>query len=444
MNVFVVEDDEWYAEYIAYTLSLDQDISVKKFPDAKSLLEKLAEGPEVITMDYQLPDMSGEELLKRIKEKSPNTEVLVISKQDKIQTAVELLKMGAYDYIVKSDDIRDRLLNVMRNVKNHLMLKKQVTHLEQEVSRKYNFEKQIIGESEQIRKVYQLIKKAINTDIVVTITGETGTGKEMVAKAIHFNSQRARQPFVAINMAAIPKELVESELFGHEKGAFTGASFSRKGKFEEAHNGTLFLDEIGDLDLALQAKLLRVLQEKEVQRLGSNKTIKTNCRIVVATNKNLLDMVKAGSFRDDLYYRLFGLTIQLPPLRDRNTDILMLASYFVKEFCKTQQLPAKTLTKNAQNKLMDYHYPGNIRELKSVVELAAVMSDENEIDENDITFSHERGSIQQIDHQLTLKEHNYRIVKSYLDHANGNVKEAARKLDIGFSTIYRMLKSEDT
>lgn len=443
MKVFVVEDDEWYAEYIAYNISLDQDITVEKFGDARSAIKKLNEIPDVVTIDYQLPDMTGEELLTEIKKKLPDTEVLVISKQEKIQTAVELLKLGAYDYIVKSDDIRDRLLNVMRNVKKQMTLKQQVTNLQQEVAQKYDFKKQIVGQSKAIEKVYDLIRKAITNDIVVTITGETGTGKEMVAKAIHFNSPKAKQPFVPINMAALPKDLVESELFGHEKGAFTGAAMSRKGKFEEAHNGTLFLDEIGEMDLTLQAKLLRALQEKEVQRIGSNKTIKTNCRIVVATNRNLLEMVKEGKFRDDLYYRLFGLTIQLPPLRERGTDILMLAQYFIEAYCRENQLEPKRLGKSAQTKLMQYAYPGNIRELKSVVELAVVMTNGPEITDEDITFSHEGMSADTVDHALTLREHNYRIVKSYLKKADGNVKEAAKMLDIGFSTIYRMLKEED-
>ena len=286
-TVYIVEDDEWYRELLAHTLSLNPDIQIRKFSTAGEFLKALSACPDAITMDYRLPDMEGKELLKKTRSKCPDAEVIIISEQDKIETAVELLNLGAYDYIVKSKDIRDRLLNTIQHIRTHSSLKRRVASLEEEVQAKYDFEKAIIGDSEPIKQVFKLLAKAIDSNITVTITGETGTGKELAAKAIHYNSKRAKQPFVAVNMGAIPSELIESELFGHEKGAFTGANYRRIGKFEEADKGTLFLDEIGEMEAGLQVKLLRVLQEREIVRVGSNKPVSIDGRIVVATHRDL-------------------------------------------------------------------------------------------------------------------------------------------------------------
>lgn len=443
-KIFVVEDDEWYREFLSYNLSLNPDFEVQNFETGKSCLDAIHELPDIITLDYKLPDMAGEKVLAKIKDYNPEIEVVVVSEQESIETAVELLKAGAYDYIVKTKDIRDRLLNVANNIVKQSGLKKQVAALQEEVEQKYDFTKSIIGTSPAIKKTYTLMDKAINTNIVVTVTGETGTGKELVAKAIHFNSPRKKLPFVPVNMAAIPRELIESELFGHEKGSFTGASYSRTGKFEEAGKGTIFLDEIGELDLTLQAKLLRVLQEKEITRIGSNKPVKIDCRVIVATNRNLQAEVKKGNFRDDLYFRLFGLTIHLPPLRERGNDIILLGEYFLENACQENGIKMKTLSREAKKKLMTYNYPGNVRELKSMMELAAVMSNNPEIEAEDITFgTQDDDAISNVNEELTLKEHTRRIVKSYLRKYDNNVKLAADKLDIGFSTIYRMLKEEN-
>lgn len=443
LKIFVVEDDEWYSELISYNLKLDEDHQVEKFSSAGDCLKKLKECPDIVTLDYRLPDMTGADMLKKIKDFNPDIEVVIISEQEKIETAVDLLKLGAYDYIVKSKDIRDRLLTILRNIKKQRGLKQQIDTLQKEIEKKYDFEKSIIGNSPAIKKIYGLIEKAINTNIVVTITGETGTGKELAAKAVHYNSDRRKHPFIPINMAAMPAELIESELFGHEKGAFTGAQNTRIGKFEEANGGTLFLDEIGEMDMALQAKLLRALQEKEITRVGSNKIIKTNCRIIVATNRNLQQEVKEKKFRDDLYYRLFGITIEMPPLRDRDNDVLILAKFFIQEACKENNIKEKILSRAAQKKLLSYSFPGNVRELKSVIELAVVMSNSREIEPEDITFSKDDNDPEFINKELTLREHNLRIIQAYLKKYDNNVKLAAEKLDIGFSTIYRMLKEEN-
>jgi transcriptional regulator with PAS, ATPase and Fis domain len=285
--------------------------------------------------------------------------------------------------------------------------------------------------------------KASTSNITVSITGETGTGKELVAKSIHFNSQRKAKSFVAVNVAAIPKDLIESELFGHEKGAFTGAISQRIGKFEEANKGTLFLDEIGELDINLQAKLLRVLQEKEFSRIGSNDIIKTDCRIIVATHKNLLKEVKKGNFREDLYYRILGLPIHLPPLREREHDVLLIAKYVIEQFCKENKLPVKSLSVEAKKLLLLQPFPGNIRQLKSMLELACVMSDSEEIipEHLDIMMP-QHIDINDKEH-LTLKQYTTRIIQHYLDSNEYDVNKVAALLDIGRSTIYRMITSNE-
>ena len=439
-KVFVVEDDEWYRELLAYNLELNPDYEIHKFATASECLDALHLRPDVITLDYRLPDLDGAEALRRIKDVNPETEVIIISEQQNIETAVELLKLGAYDYIVKAKDIRDRLLNVVSHIRKNQSLKQEITHLRQEVARKYDFSHSIIGQSPALKKVFTLIEKAILTNITVVITGETGTGKELVAKAIHFNSRRKEHPFVPVNMAAIPKDLVESELFGHEKGAFTGANNRRIGRFEEAHQGTLFLDEIGEMDITLQAKLLRTLQEREIVRIGSNKPVSVDCRILVATHRNLQEEVKNGNFREDLYYRLYGLPIELPPLRERENDIVLLAKHFLQLFSKENDLPEYTLSSAAQKKLLAYRYPGNIRELKSIIELAAVMANGQEISEEELTFSKHDVLPEVMAREMTLKEYTDRIIDLYLRKYDQNIKLVAEKLDIGVSTIYRLLK----
>lgn len=439
-RIYIVEDNEWYQKLLKHTVSLNPDYEVLTFSKGKELLDALADKPDIITMDYRLPDISGEELLENIKSRTPHTQVIVISEQEEIETAVHLLKLGAFDYIVKGTDIRNRLLNTLTNAQNQSNLLRKIEKLEQEVQTKYTFDETIIGQSHKMQRIFQLLQKAVSTNITVSISGETGTGKEVVAKAIHYNSTVKDKPFVAINVAAIPKELFETELFGHEKGAFTGANQTRIGKFEEANGGTFFLDEIGELDPVFQAKLLRALQEREITRVGGNKVYKFNCRIIVATHKNLLEEVKAGNFREDLYYRLFGLPIDLPPLRERDNDVLLLAKIFISRFCKENKMEPKKLSPEAQSKLLSYQWPGNIRELKSVIELASVMALNEIIEADDILLSSTDMLTDIIGEELTLREYNRRIVNLYLEKYNNNTKLVADKLDIGQTTIYRMLK----
>lgn len=443
LKIFIVEDDEWYRKLLMHTARLNPDYDVHGFSSGKEVLAALNEQPDVITLDYRLPDTLGDELMERIRKVLPEVPILIISEQGDVGTAVSLLKAGAYDYLVKDSDIRDRLLNTLQNVQKQARLMQRIEVLEKEVQHKYNFESTIIGQSQSIRKIFALLQKAVSTTITVSITGETGTGKEVVAKAIHYNSINHDKPFVAVNVAAIPKELFESELFGHEKGAFTGAINQRKGKFEEANGGTLFLDEIGELDMVFQAKLLRVLQEREVIRVGSNTPVPFNCRIIVATHKNLQEEVRNGNFREDLYYRLYGLPIELPPLRERDKDIVLLATTFIKSFCQENKLEEKKLSQAAQQKLMGYEWPGNIRELKSVVELSVVLSSAQQIEPEDILLTTGNVLPDVIGEEMTLREYNRRIVQLYLSRYDNNTKLVAEKLDIGQTTIYRMLKEEE-
>ncbi len=443
-KIFVVEDNEWYNRLLVHNLSLNPDYEIESFTNGKDCLNNLHKNPDVVTLDYRLPDMQGLEILKRIKAENEEIQVILISEQNEIEVVVDLLKLGAYDYIVKSNDIRERLLNTVQNIRKGLNLKQEIVSLRSEIKKKYSYQNTIIGNSLATEKIFGLIEKATRTNISVTITGETGTGKELVAKAIHYNSQRASKPFVAVNMAAIPKDLTESELFGHEKGAFTGANYRRIGKFEEANGGTLFLDEIAEMDISLQAKLLRALQEKEIVRVGSNKPVKTDCRIIVATNQNFQEAVMKGTFRQDLYYRLFGLPINLPPLRERGNDIIVLSKHFIKEFCKENGLPLKTLSKPAVDKLFSYSFPGNIRELKSVIELAITLSDDDEIEGESIILGNETLLSDHLHTEMSLREYNIKIVKRYLEKYDNNIKLVAEKLDIGVATIYRMLKEEES
>ncbi len=440
ISIFMVEDDLMYSAMLAHYLSLNPNYKVKNFYTGKDFLKALHEKPDVITLDYTLPDAKGDELIVQIKEVSPDSKIIIVSGQDNIKIAIELLKKGAHDYIVKDEETQDRLWLSMQKLLENIELKKELESLQQEVSKKYLFQKAIIGNSHAIKNIFALMEKAFLTNITVSITGETGTGKELVAKSIHFNSSRKNKSFVPVNVAAIPSELLESELFGHEKGSFTGAISQRIGKFEEADKGTIFLDEIGEMDIALQAKLLRVLQEKEITRVGSNKIIPIDVRIIAATNRNLQELVSKGKFREDLYYRLLGLTIQLPPLRERENDILLIARNFIDVFCKENQLPKKNISIDAKKILLQHHYPGNIRELKSIIELACVLADGEEILPEHIQIQNNQNSTpRNISEQHTLHQYTLQLLQHHLDKNDYDVLKVARILDVGKSTIYRMI-----
>jgi len=442
-KIFIVEDDPWYGQILMHHLSLNPDYEVQLFEKGRELLSNLYKKPNLVCMDFGLPDIKGETLLKEIKTRNSEIPVIIISGQEEISVAVQLLKAGAKDYIIKDEHTKDMLWRSVINIKENQSLREEVNTLREELQTKYSFEKSIIGTSQAIKKTFTLVEKAIKTNINVSLTGETGTGKEVFAKAIHYNSDRKRKPFIAVNMAAIPKDIAESELFGHEKGAFTGADQLKKGKFEEANGGTIFLDEIGEMELSLQVKLLRVLQEREVVRVGGNKPIPFDVRIISATHKNLAQEVKKGNFREDLYFRMIGLPIELPPLRDRGNDLFLLAKHFVEQTAKENGMKSPSISNEARDKLLSYPFPGNVRELKAVIELAVVMCEGSEISLNDITFHNATRSDMMLRENKSLKEHTNDIIRYYLTKNDNNVLKTAEILEIGKSTIYNLIKSGD-
>jgi len=444
LQIIIAEDDNWYSEFLEYHLTLLHKHSVKKVKTAADLFDYLKFKPDLITLDYNLPDLKGDKILERIKSESPNTEVILVSGQDDVETALHLVQNGAFDYIVKNDDANHRIGRSLANLIERRELKSRIEVLEEEVNEKYDLSKYIIGSSKVIKKVYKYIDKAIASSINVSLTGETGTGKEVVAKAIHFNSKRAKEPFVAVNLSAIPESLIESELFGFVKGAFTGAEKTRIGKFEQAKNGTIFLDEIGEISLSTQVKILRVIQEREVTKLGSNTSVPITCRFICATHQDLTSLVSKGEFREDLYYRLIGLPIHLPKLCERKNDIVLLAHHFASLYCAENRLNKITLSSNALEKLLSYRFPGNVRELKSIIDLACVLCDDNEIHSGDIIFNKSRIMDDLLESDLTLKEINEKIILRFLENHDNNILEVSKKLNIGKSSIYRLLKEVKT
>ncbi|RSK50955.1 sigma-54-dependent transcriptional regulator [Hymenobacter rigui] len=445
ITIFIVEDNAWYGELLEYKLAQNPDFTIRRFTTAQACLSHLSEKPDIITLDYSLPDGKGDQVLQQIQERLPDVAVIAISGQEDVRTAIGLLRQGAYDYLVKDEETADRLWNSVNNIRKQLALRQENTRLKEQIGQKYTPERAILGNSPQIQHLYSLIDKAARTNITVSISGETGTGKELVAKAIHFRSERRDAAFVAVNVAAIPRELLESELFGHEKGAFTGAVSKRIGRFEEAHKGTLFLDEISELDLSLQAKLLRVLQEREVVRVGSNTRVPFDARLMVATHRDLGQEVKEGRFREDLYYRLLGLPILLPPLRERGQDVLLLADAFLHEFCTQNSMVTCSISEAARQKLLHYNFPGNVRELKAVVELAAVLAENDQIHPQDLPLRHPQAGQNEtpLIGNESLRTQTAAIVQRYLDAHNGNILQVAAKLQIGKSTIYRMVQNNE-
>ncbi|WP_198664811.1 sigma-54-dependent transcriptional regulator [Lewinella sp. IMCC34191] len=439
-TVFIVEDDPFYGRLLQHHLSAAADYTVELFTTAEACLEELYRKPDVISIDYGLPDMDGDELFDRIRARETGTAIIVTSGQEDVDTAVSLLKRGAHDYLVKNDNTKELLARSIRNIREASNLKREVADLREQLGEKYHFTS-IIGSSAPMQEVYTVVRKAARSRINVSITGETGTGKEVVAKAIHYSGAQPDQPFVAINTAGIPAELLESELFGHEKGAFTGASARKIGLFEAAREGTLFLDEIAEMDMNLQSKLLRALQEREFCRVGGTEPIKFRARLLTATHRDLETRVREGKFREDLYYRIIGLPVCLPPLRKRGEDILLLADHFLDLYARENRVERITLTADAKDRLLRHAFPGNVRELKAVIDLACVLSDTGQIKVEHLKFSGLTGP-SVIDYgEKSLREYTREIVQHYLNTYDSNVGRVAEKLKVGKSTIYGMLKS---
>jgi len=398
---------------------------------------------DLMLLDLQLPRINGMKVLERMSERRPSLPVVIVSGKGTIQTAVTATKKGAYDFLEKPVDAQ-RMLITVRNALEKSRLERDRDRLLQEVQARY----QMVGSSAPMQRVYDLIDKAAATRSKVLITGENGTGKELVARAIHHNSSRASEPFVTINCAAIPESLIESELFGHEEGAFTGAKRQHTGKFEQADGGTLFLDEVGDMGTMTQAKALRVLQENKIQRVGGESPIKVDTRVIAATNKDLKQAISAGDFREDLYYRLNIIAIEVPPLRARRADIPELVDHFLKQISEAQGVPRRTIESSALAGLMGRDWPGNVRQLRNVVERLVALSDTDTIGAQDIDLALS-GTVPHVpeheDHDLRTAREQFEssFIQRTLQANDGVIKHTAEALGIDRSHLWKKMKQYD-
>lgn len=376
-RLLIVEDEDTLSESLKRVF-LRENYAVDTAGSAEDALNILNERIyDLIITDIILPGIDGIEFIKKIREQSPDQIFLVITAYASLETAVEALRAGAYDYVVKPL-IHEELKQIVKNALRQRSLQSENALLKNQIRKDYDFSR-LIGESPAIKKIISEVIKIADAKSNVLLLGETGTGKELIARAIHFNSGRAEKPFVPINCSAIPENLMESELFGHVRGAFTGAVFSKKGLFDEAGGGTVFLDEIGDLGIGLQSKLLRVMEDQEIRPVGGNQNIKVDLRIITATNKNLEDAVKDGRFREDLFYRINVITIKLPALRERKEDIGLLISHFIRKYSEDLGRNVKDIHPEALKLLMDYPWPGNVRELQNIIERAVLIADDSVI-----------------------------------------------------------------
>lgn len=370
----LVADDEESIRWVLSKSLTKQGFQVDLASNGQeALLMSRKQSYDLAVLDIKMPGLSGLELLSKFQEECPRALVVIMTAESSMKNAVEAMKRGAYDYLTKPFDL-DALDAIIFKAQKAADVSAEVSLLKQEIKDHYQLDRTIIGQSQPMQRIYKVLGKIAPSDVTVLIYGESGTGKELIARAIHFNSARLGKPFIALNCAAIPRELLESELFGHEKGSFTGATERKIGKFEQAKDGTLFLDEIGDMPLELQAKLLRVLQEKEITRTGGNSTILVNTRIVAATNQDLKEKVQKKEFREDLYYRLNVVPLELPPLRERREDIPNLADYFLTKASEEYGTTATGITREAMELLCHYEWPGNVRELGNIIQRAALLS----------------------------------------------------------------------
>ena len=441
-HIWLIGADSHYITRLCHRLSLNPDHLVRRFATVALALAYRSAAtalPNALILDGDGQEGLPRRLVRKLRERLPNAQFYVLANEADPEVEADLLSQGISEYVVKDLHSPERLWQALAVARQPAA--------PAAAAAPEGTAGMLLGQHPSMQQVRELIAKAARTAITVSVNGETGTGKELVAQAIHAQSGRAGQPFVAINMAAIPRELLESELFGHEKGAFTGATGRRVGRFEEANGGTLFLDEVADLELVLQAKLLRVLQERAVTRVGGTQPIAFDVRLVVATHRNLTAEVEAGRFREDLYYRLLGLPIVLPPLRQRGPDILLLAEAFVRSFSLLNKLPLRPFSPEARQHLLGYAYPGNVRELKAVVELAAVLADGEQIEVADIPFrSVPTPHVAAPPRSTTLvfpslREQTLAIMQDSLTSLNGDVVAAASRLRVGRSTLYRLIQS---
>ena len=404
----------------------------------------------VIVLDYNLPDMDGFKILSELKKRDPEVMVVMITAHGTIEMAVAAMKSGAFNYLVKPINYDEMGLVVDKAIQHHKVLI-ELQDLRKQLNEKHEID-DMIGQSSQMQKVYEMVRVVADSDATVLIRGETGTGKELIARAIHRSGARQKMNFVSFNCAAIPATLLEAELFGYEKGAFTGAVTQKPGKFERADGGTLFLDEIGDIAPEIQVKLLRALQEGEFDRMGGVKTLKVNVRIIASTNKDLEKAMQEGSFRSDLFYRLNVIPIVLPPLRKRKDDIPLLVNHFIRKYSKKNNKEIKSISPSALSSLMQYHWPGNVRELENVMERTIVVTSKDRIDEVEISLSGNNGSFMQISgNDTSFKNSKQKVIESFeiyylteaMKHNNGNISAAAKKAGLDYKNFHSKLKKYD-
>jgi two-component system NtrC family response regulator len=439
-NILLIDDEEKLRGLFSRIIRLE-GFEVVEAGDCKTGLKKLGQNDiDIVLCDVKLPDGNGVELTNRIKALCPLTEVILLTAYGNIPDGVQAIKNGAFDYITKGDD-NDKIIPLLFRAMEKVQLQKRVKELEKRVGEKYSFDS-IIGKSKPIQEAIELAGKVASTDTSVLLTGETGTGKEVFAQAIHQAGIRAGKSFVALNCSAFSKEIIESELFGHKQGSFTGAIKDKKGLLEQANGGTLFLDEIGEMPLELQAKLLRALETGEFIKLGDTEPVRVNFRLIAATNKDLKVESEEHRFRSDLYFRLNVFQIQLPPLRERKKDIEALALFFVRQFSiKTNKKPLN-VSKEYLQKLEHYQWPGNIRELKNIIERSVILSNGNELTESLLPYeirhqtSPANGTLPALSMGCVEKHH----IEKVLNHTRGNKAEAARLMEIGLATLYRKME----
>jgi len=436
IKILVVDDEMIVRDSMGNWLQ-EEGYQVDTIDNGHDALEKIkTDTYDMAVVDIKMPGMDGIELLKLSKEIYPDLPILVMTAYASVDTAVQAMKDGAFDYIVKPFD-PESVSQVIERAVRYKMLEKENILLKKELEKKYGFD-EIIGRSKKMEEIFELIKTVANSEAVVMIRGESGTGKELIARAIHANSKRKYGPLVALSCGALPETLLESELFGYEKGAFTGAEHSRKGRIEMASGGTLFLDEIGDISPKTQVALLRVLQEKHIYRLGSTKPITVDIRIISATHRNLEEDAREGKFREDLYYRLNVVPINVPPLRERREDIPLLANHFLHKYTMANSKKINGISGEAMKMLIGYHWPGNIRELENVIERAVVVSKTDEIIPNDLTEVVQKGKEESTPRTLDESEKGH--ISRILEDNGWNISKSAAELGIDRATLYSKIK----
>ncbi len=437
-RILVVDDEEIVRQSLLAWFKED-GYEVDTAENADAALRLFEKGKyALILLDIKMPGMSGMDLLVKLKEYDPDAIIILITAYASVSSAVKALKSGAYDYITKPID-PDELSHIVEKALYQKDLEHENVKLKEsidEITKPDN----LIGESHQMKEIYSLINTVAQTDTTVLILGESGTGKELVAKAIHLNSKRKYFPLVTVNCGALPESLLESELFGHEKGAFTGAHYRRKGKFEMANGGTIFLDEIGTISNKVQVELLRVIETKQFTRVGGSETITSDFRVIAATNENLEELVKEGKFREDLYYRLNVFTIHIPPLRERIEDIPLLANYFLKKFTTSMNKKVTGISDEAMSFLMKYKWPGNVRELENAIERAVVVCRNDKIQLDDLPFRISSNSLYSEVEDKSLSEVEKRHIALVLQENNWNISKSAEDLKIDRVTLYNKIK----